>query len=213
VRGHGGAAALLPSRVVSPSVTQLPDCFSTRTHGGKVHDSCFCLINSRSATTTTTTTLPTPLSSSFPHCICTCVCLSLLCLHPRRQLPSAHVPPPPPTSPTPITRHLGSAHAKLQAQLGAHLPCRHRCSPHPQSLSARSSSAVRFAEFDSLFPCVVCSSEESACMRKTLHLLHHLARRVAPQTFAPSSATLIACKYFYAWLSPRKCIAVGCHCR
>ena len=69
-----------------------------------------------------TTTLPPPLSSSFPHCICTCVCLSLLCLHPRRQLPSAHVPPsppvPPPTSPThpSPTRHLAAAAERARAR-------------------------------------------------------------------------------------------------
>ena len=36
------------------------------------------------------------LTASAPASVCRC-----LCLHPRRQLPSAHVPPsPPPTSPT-----------------------------------------------------------------------------------------------------------------
>jgi hypothetical protein len=121
------------------------------TDGDKAHDSCFCLIKSRSATTTTTT-LPAPLSSSFPRCICTCVCLLLLCLHSRRQLPSAHVPPSsPPTSPTPITRHLA---ARTRS-------CRHSslltCRAVIVALRTRKAclSAVRSAEFDSLLPCVV----------------------------------------------------------
>lgn len=69
-----------------------------------------------------TTTLPPPLSTSFLHCICTCLCLSPLCLHPRRQLPSAHVPPsppvPPPISPThpSPTRHLAAVAERARAR-------------------------------------------------------------------------------------------------
>jgi hypothetical protein len=62
------------------------------------------------------------------------------CLHPRRHLPSAHVPPsPPPTClpshthtpiarPSPGSRSSSSARAReelQQAHFVAHLPCRH----------------------------------------------------------------------------------------
>lgn len=88
------------------------------------------------------------LTASAPASVCRC-----LCLHPRRQLPSAHVPPsPPPTSPThpPPARHLAAAAARTRScRRTLLLTCRAvivvapvSSSPHPQSLSARSSECA-----------------------------------------------------------------------
>lgn len=166
VRGHGGAALiltltlmLLPWRV-SPSVIHSAPVYSLlaliTTHGWR-QGARFLLLPAHPPACDEEQPRRRRCRPRYHHRSLTAsapasVCLSLLCLHPRRQLPSAHVPPfssahlshTPIARPSPGSTSSRSAHAKLQAHLVAHLPCRHHrrsspSSPHPESLSARSS--------------------------------------------------------------------------
>jgi hypothetical protein len=119
---------------------------------------------------------------SFPGCTCTCICRNL-CLHPRRQLPSAHVPFVSADLSHPSSATWRRAREDRSA-IVAHQPLRHRCSLRTRKACLHSASLRgQVAEFESLFPCVVCLKK--ATVKKTLHLPHHLARRVDPRSSPP----------------------------
>lgn len=133
VRGHGGAALiltltlmLLPWRV-SPSVIHSAPVYSLlaliTTHGWR-QGARFLLLPAHPPACDEEQPRRRRCRPRYHHRSLTAsapasVCLSLLCLHPRRQLPSAHVPPsPPPTSPTHPSpaRHLAAPAAEARTR-------------------------------------------------------------------------------------------------